>query len=61
MRRGYCTDSFNRFYSIFLIMVGMGVARRFLHRIGGGGGEYDRKKGIPVEMGCINGQQNTLF
>ena len=60
MRRGYCTDLFNRFYSIFLIMVGMGVARRFLHRIGGGGG-YDRKKGIPVEMGCINGQQNTLF
>ena len=61
MRRGYCTDSFNRFYSIFLIMVGMGVARRFLHRIGGGRGGYDRKKGIPVEMGCINEQQNTLF
>ena len=40
MRRGYCTDLFNRFYSIFLIMVGMGVARRFLHRIWGGrGGE----------------------
>lgn len=43
MRRGYCTDSFNRFYSVFLILVGMEVARRFVHRIGAGGQGMGKK------------------